>query len=1042
MENFDLIQKAFKKLKSNIYYDKTNLPLRDKIVSFECNYGDGLDKYLEEIYDALRKGGEKWAELVESILSSIRCIVLPKTLKNNDQCAAIITNFSSTDTIEVDKYQTFIDMNVEGHIMGMLWLFQIGWKLDKELPCCYGNRIRSKLRNEFSKQITFSPYLFEPYFDKYESWRDTALQLAETHLSKNEDVLILTLDFERFYYSVDITESFMKSILRKVCTGTDFYEDIIISRINILVHKIITQYSEKYYELFPDEEEKNILPIGFLPSNVIANWCLKPFDDALTNGWNPLYYGRYVDDILIVEKVEKNSSLYLKASENQITVDDILSYYLVRESRWKGFEAPTKGRALFKKRIIPKRSASSSGKSIEYSVLSDITYPLGEKTNIKVQDSKAKIFYFKGGQSDALISCFRENINKNKSEFRRMPEDDAVFLNDDYSEIYELEQKGINKFREVSGISLDKYGLSKYLGKYQRVSGLVNDKRESKFIKDIEKIFNSRTIIENYTLWEKVLTILFVNDYSMAFTTFINSVAQAIESLKEENSYRLDVLKESLTSFLVSSIYRVYSLNSGREMSDAFESLSKNKTIQQYCMTKNIVNFEKKCRMFAEKYFITRMTDKSMCILWPDVIIFACQQKENRQLKRLNVNCYSFSDVVELLADSRIVDSNHFLPDIDYKYYPYLITMYDLSITYQYFCMIDGSFAYDEDFVINMLNKVYIKKNYQYSGNEKNDLPIKAHSFENSDHLIIKVGSTKSDKIRVAVSSIKMDELNFENIIKGKPNRKYKRYQQISCLVNTAIQQRANLLVMPEACVPIEWLSTLARTCAKNNMAVITGVEHVVVGNKVYNLTAIILPFEDDGYRCAHIAFHSKNHFAPDEVRQIQGYRLKTMDAEGLKRKSHYELYNWNNFWFSVYCCYELASIVDRSLFQSYVDAIVAVEWNHDVNYYSNILESLSRDLHCYCIQVNSCDYGDSRVTKPSKTESKDILRTKGGEEASVLVGTIDIAALRDFQIKEYELQRDDHRFKPTPPQFNKEIALRKILGDLYEKTLNVRKIL
>jgi len=43
---------------------------------------------------------------------------------------------------------------------------------------------------------------------------------------------------------------------------------------------------------------------------VIANWCLKPFDDALTNGWNPLYYGRYVDDILIVEKVEKNSAVY------------------------------------------------------------------------------------------------------------------------------------------------------------------------------------------------------------------------------------------------------------------------------------------------------------------------------------------------------------------------------------------------------------------------------------------------------------------------------------------------------------------------------------------------------------------------------------------------------------------------------------------------------------------------------------------------------------------------------------------------------------
>ena len=206
------------------------------------------------------------------------------------------------------------------------------------------------------------------------------------------------------------------------------------------------------------------------------------------------------------------------------------------------------------------------------------------------------------------------------------------------------------------------------------------------------------------------------------------------------------------------------------------------------------------------------------------------------------------------------------------------------------------------------------------------------------------------------------------------------------------------------------------------------------VNKRVYNLTAVVLPFVYDDYRCAHIIFHHKNHFAPDELRQIEGYRLTAMDSAGLGREARYELFDWNNFWFSVYCCYELASITDRSIFQSYADAVFAVEWNHDVNYYSNILESLSRDLHCYCIQVNSCDYGDSRVTKPSKTESKDILRTKGGEEATVLVGTIDVASLRDYQIKEYELQRDDHRFKPTPPQFDKEIVLKKIKRKLFEQ--------
>lgn len=76
-----------------------------------------------------------------------------------------------------------------------------------------------------------------------------------------------------------------------------------------------------------------------------------------------------------------------------------------------------------------------------------------------------------------------------------------------------------------------------------------------------------------------------------------------------------------------------------------------------------------------------------------------------------------------------------------------------------------------------------------------------------------------------------------------------------------------------------------------------------------------------------------------------------------------------------MYCCFEPASIEDRSLFPAYADVIVAVEWNKDINYYSNILESLSRDLLCYCVQVNSSDYGDSRITMPSKTEMKDIIK-------------------------------------------------------------------
>lgn len=68
------------------------------------------------------------------------------------------------------------------------------------------------------------------------------------------------------------------------------------------------------------------------------------------------------------------------------------------------------------------------------------------------------------------------------------------------------------------------------------------------------------------------------------------------------------------------------------------------------------------------------------------------------------------------------------------------------------------------------------------------------------------------------------------------------------------------MLVMPEACTPKEWLPTLARTC-ENHLAVVTGVEHIIEDNCVYNLTAVILPYEEKwtGQWHSVILYHSKN---------------------------------------------------------------------------------------------------------------------------------------------------------------------------------------
>jgi hypothetical protein len=216
-------------------------------------------------------------------------------------------------------------------------------------------------------------------------------------------------------------------------------------------------------------------------------------------------------------------------------------------------------------------------------------------------------------------------------------------------------------------------------------------------------------------------------------------------------------------------------------------------------------------------------------------------------------------------------------------------------------------------------------------------------------------------------------------------------------------------------------------------MAVITGIEHFILKDKVYNLTAVILPFKiHTQIPTAAVFFQIKKNYSPHEKRIIEGFGKKAM--EGGKNYAR-PLYHWNNCYFPVFCCYELTSIEDRAKFISYADLVVAVELNRDTNYFGNIIESLTRDLHCYCLQVNTSEYGDSRITQPKKTEEANLIKVKGGKNATVLIDAINISKLREFQIQSYELQQDEkiqrgNGYKPTPVGIDKDIVRRKIAND------------
>ena len=244
------------------------------------------------------------------------------------------------------------------------------------------------------------------------------------------------------------------------------------------------------------------------------------------------------------------------------------------------------------------------------------------------------------------------------------------------------------------------------------------------------------------------------------------------------------------------------------------------------------------------------------------------------------------------------------------------------------------------------------------------------------------------------------------------------RRKDLFRIINEAIANKCDMLVLPELSVPYQWIDLLAAECKKNQIAIIAGLTYLVTNSKyALNIVVTILPFTENNYNSCVIIPRVKNHYAPKEKTLLRSYGYHVPKEV----KSIYHLFHWKKSYFSVYNCFELASIEERCLMKSKVDFIVATELNSDTNYYSDIAGSWVRDIHSFFIQVNTSEYGDSRIMKPSKSVEKNMVVVKGGKNSTILIDDLDIDSLRKFQLPGYAGQDAKGIFKNTPPRFNQK---------------------
>ncbi|MCL2032361.1 MAG: hypothetical protein FWG96_03720 [Methanomassiliicoccaceae archaeon] len=1016
------LEQAYKKLKASVYYDKTQTILRKQIAEFETS-----DDIEEKIGDMAKRICDDWEGFQEEILRRISIFSFPKKISDSVSKieGKVIINAPSKN-LKVESLNYFIDLPVEGHILGILWVMEVGSILDNELyEKSYGNRLRKEFRDEKEMGNGYSPYLFKHYFEEYESWWSKALDSAKSLMKEEKDALILCMDLSKFYYSVSFSENDFSQMFKKYeetveKIGTEASEKMdycynVVMQLNKFVFNVMGVYGAKLYPAMKKHmgKDKQCLPIGFSPSCILSNYKLKKMDSAILDSLSPVYYGRYVDDFIIVLSIDKTSKVRetIWEKNNEVKSSDILTLYFEKE------------RPSVKNGIHLVRVGRKSSKISEYSIFIN-----DEKTKFKINIEKVQCFYFYSDKTDALIDAFKKHISENVSEFNLMPEEYLGMEKID--QVYNLRRAEASKFRGVEGIEISKFELSKLVGKQITTSNITKD-YDHQFLNDSLKIFDEFNILSNYTLWENMFLYYIINDKYVFVMEFIKSILKSLDSITIDAEKNLNgdikTVNATLKEHFISSLSRALSLRIGIHtrnfLKGLYNELSQQKIGQNWFKDSTTVKeIEDLCRAFYRSGFFDKR-------LTPILILHGLEIDEENE----DVKLYCLEDVIKLYG--KVSDA-----DFRYSNYPYMVSPFDIKMLRSLLLMRGGNPTDSKKSEWKQVSKDYctinFKKDTRCTLLDDAVFYVDSEEIENKNtdrrYSVIKVGNEKKNEFKIAIANTNATKDGLKEVLVGNPERTLKRYNNLAEIVNQAIKGGADMLIFPETYVPFDWLKLLSKKALRNNMSIIAGVEHLKFVDKdgnsnVYNLTATILPFRGEVYRYSFLEFHNKVHYSPIEVGLISGYRCRHVCGK------RYEVFCWNDVWFAPYCCYEVTSIKDRSLFQSVADLIVVVECNMDVNYFGSIIESLSRDLHCYCAQVNSAKYGDSRITQPTETERRDIVRTKGGKNHTVIIDKINLDSLRDFQLKEHNLQKEDPRFKYTPPDFDKEHLIKKIKGTWFD---------
>lgn len=886
------------------------------------------------------------------------------------------------------EFRVMAQCSLDFHVLSTLWMLKVGHLFDAKLTsCAYGNRLR---RTQDRKAInTLSLGTFESYLKPFRDWRDKGIQAMRTALDANKKIVALTADVSSFYHELSpdfmLAPAFVVDVLGLELSGSQ-----------AKLHRMFIQALKAWAAATP---LKKGLPVGLPASAVVANVALVELDRIVEQQLAPLYYGRYVDDILLVME---NGANFRSTAE-----------------LWEWLFARSSGKLAW----VSGHEHKQIGFQPAY--LND--------SEIRFANAKNKVFMLAGEPGRTLVDAIAHQIHARASEWRAMPRlpRSASHVGTDLLAATQSDGEAADNLRKADALTMRRAGFAIKLRDFEAYErDLLPEAWQAHrhaffraFVQHVlvlpqffdlavylPRVIRLATACEDFEALRRILRALEQLCTQLTDSCALgvkacpaDSVPPASEQMKVWQKQLYTTVRESISAAFPPRLSKDGKAAWQAHMADYMPVLDLDALLSWYLSPKGLQ--DQQARLFS--FDLAHMPFRFLGL--PKEMV----AQRGIPAKKTVSTC---AHAAELLPDPVLGGTQHLAKWTRFKGLPHGLLFATRPYSLPELFILNKS-AYDAAEHEVMQAVVLAARGFKL-GNA-------APSFDKHDVLQIPDGQSRH-RYGIAVSSWKTQMASWTASVMRMPDPDAERYARLCHLLDGVIAQpqHSRYLVLPELALPAHWFIRIARKLQGRGISLITGIEYLHARKaRVRNQVWAALSHDGLGFPSLMIYRQDKQRPALHEEQELK--RLAGLELRPDKAWRTPPILQHGDLRFALLVCSELTNISHRAALRGKVDALFVPEWNQDTETFNALVESAALDIHAFIVQCNDRQYGDSRIRAPFKESwQRDLLRVKGGITDYCVIGEIDVMALRQFQSSH---RSPAYPFKPVPDGFEIEFG-RKVL--------------